>query len=362
MATTGDGHPPAAVPDRDRSPVAAASQADPLPHLNQTSSSQFACCAPGRTRGLIQGSGSLRPILLAGPTAAGKSEVALLLAEKLGGEIISVDSMQVYRGLDIGTAKPSPAERARVPHHLIDVADLTEPFDAAKFVRLATEAVAQIQSRGKVPILCGGTGLYFRAFLEGLGESPPAEAKLRAELEATPLADLLRELEQRDPATFARIDRQNPRRVIRAVEVIRLTGKPFSRQRADWNSTSSIQHLASSAIGLSRAPDELRRRIDARVDQMFTRGLVDETRRLLESGLAQNPTAMQAIGYRQAVEHLRGERSLAETIELVKSRTRKFAKRQMTWFRGQMRLDWIEIKPNASPDSVAALVKARCGA
>jgi tRNA dimethylallyltransferase len=127
------------------------------------------------------------PILIAGPTAVGKSEIAQRLAEQLGGEIISVDSMQVYRGLDIGTAKPSPAERARVPHHLIDICDLTESFDAAQFARLAHRAVAEIQSRGRVPILCGGTGLYFKAFLDGLGEAPSADAKLRAELEATPL-------------------------------------------------------------------------------------------------------------------------------------------------------------------------------
>src|SRR2546428_9681824 len=147
------------------------------------------------------------PILVAGPTAVGKSEVAVLLAEKVGGEIISVDSMQVYRGLDLGTAKPSPEQRARVPHHLIDVVEINEPFDAAQFVRLAPKAVAEIQSRGKMPILCGGTGLYFKAFLEGLGEAPPADAALRAELEATPLPRLLEELSERDRATYERIDR-----------------------------------------------------------------------------------------------------------------------------------------------------------
>jgi tRNA dimethylallyltransferase len=303
-----------------------------------------------------------RPILLAGPTAVGKSEVALRLAEKLGGEIISVDSMQVYRGLDLGTAKPSPAERARVPHHLIDAMELTDPFDAAKFAELAHRAVAETQSRGNVPILCGGTGLYFKAFLSGVGKAPPADSKLRAELDATPLADLLRELAERDPETHARIDRQNPRRVIRAVEVIRLTGRPFSQQRADWmRATRNTQH-ASPAIGLTRAPDDLRRRIDARVDQMFARGLVDETRRLLERGLAHNPTALQAIGYRQVVEHLRGERSLAETIELVKIRTRQFAKRQMTWFRGQMQLTWATVAANESAavaaERVLGLAKA----
>jgi tRNA dimethylallyltransferase len=294
------------------------------------------------------------PILLAGPTAVGKSEVALALAEKIGGEIISVDSMQVYRGLDLGTAKPSAAERKRIPHHLIDVVDVTEPFDAARFVALAHRAVVDIQSRGRVPILCGGTGLYFKAFLEGLGEAPPADAKLRAELEAIPLADLLRELEQRDPVTFARIDRKNLRRVIRAVEVIRITGKPYSEQRADWNPESRIPNPESRIIGLTRSAADLHARINARVDRMFAAGLVEETRRLLGRGLEQNQTAMQAIGYRQVVEHLRGEHSLNETIELVKTRTRQFAKRQLTWFRRQLDVEWTELKPDDLPDSIVA--------
>jgi len=292
------------------------------------------------------------PIFLAGPTAVGKSAVSLALAEAIGGEIISVDSMQVYRGLDIGTAKPTAAERARVPHHLIDVAELTQPFDAAKFVSLANLAVTEIQSHGRVPIFCGGTGLYFKAYLEGLGEAPPADPALRAELEAMPLVALLRELEQHDPATFAKIDRHNPRRVIRAVEVIRLTGKPFSQQRAEWK--SKVQSPESKVIfALTRSAEDLRVRINARVDEMFTRGLVDETRRLLERGLEQNKTAMQAIGYRQVVEHLRGERSLAETMELVKSKTRQFAKRQMTWFRKHADAQWIELAPT---DKINAIV------
>jgi tRNA dimethylallyltransferase len=332
------------------------------------------------------------PVFIAGPTAAGKSEIALRLAEHLGGEIISVDSMQVYRGLDIGTAKPSPAERARVPHHLVDVMDLDETFDAARFIILARKAVAEIQSRHHVPIFCGGTGLYFKAFVAGLGGAPPSDPKLRAELEAAPLAELLRELAERDPETCGKIDRQNPRRVIRAVEVIRLTGKPFSEQRARWGGTpgepsgaagmsdspgvsphqgeSTLGLLARRSgaetarppacfLGLRRSSSELRDRIDARVDDMFRRGLVAETEHLLKLGLADNKTALQALGYRQVVEHLQGKRSLAETVELVKIRTRQFAKRQMTWFRRQPGLEWIEIKPEHSPGSVAALVKAR---
>jgi tRNA dimethylallyltransferase len=292
------------------------------------------------------------PIFLAGPTAVGKSEIALLLAEKIGGEIISADSMQVYRGLDIGTAKPSPAERARVPHHLIDICDLTENFDAAQFIRLAQKAVEEIQSRNKIPIFCGGTGLYFKAFLSGLGEAPATNPELRAELEAASFESLLRELKERDAAAYEKIDKQNPRRVIRAVEVIRLTGKKFSEQRAEWKVGSSrcddrtAQRAVPTMFCFTRPPTDLHARINARVDAMFARGLVDETRGLLTRGLEQNKTAVQAIGYRQVVEHLRGERPLAETIELVKSRTRQFAKRQLTWFRRQLDPEWIELKPD----------------
>jgi tRNA dimethylallyltransferase len=297
------------------------------------------------------------PILLAGPTAVGKSEVALRLAEQLGGEIISFDSMQVYRGMDIGTAKPAPADRLRVPHHLIDVADVIEPFDAAKFAKLAHQAAREIQARGHGPILCGGTGLYFQAFLEGLGQAPPADPKMRAELEATPLVELLRELARRDPVTYEKIDRRNPRRVIRAVEAIRLSGQPFSAQRANWSPAARRAPFAARCFGLTRSIADLRARIDGRVEQMFQRGLVEETRQLLERGLGQNRTAMQAIGYRQVVEHLRGERSLPETIERVKIRTRQLAKRQMTWFRRRTDWNWIEL---ATTDEPAAVVKRIC--
>ncbi|MGO8836800.1 MAG: tRNA (adenosine(37)-N6)-dimethylallyltransferase MiaA [Limisphaerales bacterium] len=294
-----------------------------------------------------------RPVLLAGPTAAGKSEIALRLAEQLGGEIISADSMQVYRGLDVGTAKPSPADRARVPHHLVDILDLTESFDAAQFARRAHRAVAEIQSRGRAPVLCGGTGLYFRAFLEGLGEAPSADPNLRAELEAAPLEQLLEELRERDPVAYEKIDQQNPRRVIRAVEVIRLTGKPFSAQRARWETEARNPMPEARFFCLMRSSSDLQARINTRVDAMFARGLVEETRGLLRRGLEQNKTAMQAIGYRQVVEHLRGERSLTETIELVKIRTRQFAKRQLTWFRARKNVEWIELKPDESLEKCA---------
>jgi len=298
-------------------------------------------------------------VLLAGPTASGKSAVALALAEQVGGEIVSVDSMQVYRGLDVGTAKPSAEERARIPHHLIDVAELNESFTAARFVALAGEAIAAIQARGRLPVLCGGTGFYFNAWLNGLGSAPPPDPALRAELEALPLAALLDELARRDLATFDEIDLQNRRRVVRAVEVIRLTGRPFSQQRAAWPERAPA--LAGRSFGLSRSRDDLIRRINVRVDRMFADGLIEETKGLLVRGLEGNRTAMQAIGYRQVVEHLRGERSRLETVELVKIRTRQFAKRQATWFHGQLDLAWLEVEPSESPADTAARLAAMLG-
>ena len=281
---------------------------------------------------------SPRPILIAGPTAVGKSAVALELAELLNGEIISVDSMQVYRGLDIGTAKPSAAEQERVRHHLVDVVDLRESFAAAQFVSRARAAAQEIAARGRRPIFCGGTGLYFKAYLEGLGEAPPRDAQVRAELEARPLPELLEELRRTDPATHEAIDRQNPRRIVRALEVIRLTGRPFSAHRAVWK-----QESGPRLMWLTRPAGELTERIHQRVEEMFRRGLVAETESLLRQGLAENPTAMQALGYRQVAEHLRGKLGLAETIELVKIRTRQFAKRQRTWFQRQLRLEQVSL-------------------
>ncbi len=292
-----------------------------------------------------------RPILLAGPTASGKSAVALALAEAVGGEIVSVDSMQVYRGLDIGTAKPTAAERARLLHHLVDVVDLTEPFDAARFCDLGNAAIAEIQARGRIPILCGGTGMYFSAWLGGLGSAPAPDLVLRAELEAKPLPELLDELARLDFATFDDIDTQNRRRVVRAVEVIRLTGRPFSTQRAAWGDVPA--EVQGRCFGLIREREDLHRRINARVDDMFARGLVAETRALLERGLERNRTAMQAIGYRQVVEHLRGGRGLRETVELVKVKTRQFSKRQLTWFRGQLDLAWIDVPRDEAPARTA---------
>lgn len=293
----------------------------------------------------------MTPILLAGPTAVGKSAVALELARRLNGEIISVDSMQVYRGLDVGTAKPSLEERQEIPHHLIDVIGLEEAFDAARFVAHAHRLVGQIQERGHLPILCGGTGLYFNAWLNGLGAAPAPDPELRTQLEALPLAELLDELARKDLATFDQIDIENRRRVVRAVEVIRLTGKPFSSQRAHWPDRAPA--LAGRSFGLRRDRPDQHQRIADRVETMFRAGLIDETRRLASEGLTTNRTAQQAIGYRQVLEFLAGERGRLETIDLVKSRTRQLAKRQFTWFENQLDLDWIDVGSKESPGKTA---------
>ena len=282
-------------------------------------------------------------IYIAGPTAVGKSSIAVEIAQTLGGEIVSVDSMQVYRRMDKGTAKPTTTERASVPHHLIDIIEPSEAFDAARFV----ERVEEVLKRKKRVILCGGTGLYFKALLEGLGEAPGANERLRAEMEAMDSAALLAELEKKDPETFRKIDRQNRRRLVRAVEVIRLTGKPFSAQRAEWTGQAPPHFFL-----LQRAPEDLRQRIDTRVDQIFADGLVAETEALLPD-LQTNRTAQQALGYKQVIEHLRGERDLPATIALVKSRTWQYARRQQTWFRKMHGAITVEVSPSENPTVTA---------
>lgn len=282
-----------------------------------------------------------RPIFIAGPTAVGKSALAIELAKVLDGEIISVDSIQVYRGLDIGTAKPTARERQEIAHHLIDVVDLDRCFDVQQFVEHANLTRDQIVERGHLPIYCGGTGLYFRGILDGLDHFPPTDAPLRKELEELPLRLLVEELQNSDPEWYAQIDQNNPRRVIRAIEIIRLTGKTVSEQRTTWNEQSTRDR--PTLLVLDRSTETLRKRIDSRVDQMFAQGLVAETRALLDKGLRSNPSASQSLGYRQVLDFLDQQQSLDETIALVKTKTWQFAKRQRTWFRKQPKTRWIDL-------------------
>jgi len=288
---------------------------------------------------------------IGGPTACGKSEVALELAGMIDGEIVTVDSMQVYRGMDIGTAKPSLVERRRVPHHLIDVAGLGDGFSAGAFVDHSVPLIQSILGRSHVPILCGGSGLYFKALLEGLETSSPRNPMLRTQIESTPLPQLIAELATQAPELLESIDTRNERRVIRAVEQLRLGGAPTASSRARWKCKPSKP--LPGFFALWRGADDLRQRIDARVEAMMAKGLVDETRRLLDEGLEQNRTAMQAIGYRQIVEHLHGERSLEETIAIIKQRTWQFARRQRNWFERHLPARLMTVDPAQSVKQIA---------
>ena len=278
-------------------------------------------------------------IYITGATASGKSALAMRLANTLGGEIISVDSMQVYCGLNIGTAKPSAQEQNEIQHHLIDVAQLSEAFDAAQFVSLAQQALKLIWKRGRVPIFCGGTGLYFRALIEGLGESPPGDESLRDELAQMPIESLVTELRIKDPEAAKQVDLKNSRRLLRAIEVIRLTGRPYSEQRIGWN---NVDKAPQNLFCISREVDVLNQRIHKRVDEMFNQGLVEETQTLIKKGLRNNRNACQALGYRQVLDLLDGKLDLENVVHQVKTKTRQFAKRQRSWFRNQMKCNFLE--------------------
>jgi len=297
----------------------------------------------------------MQTIFLVGPTAVGKSAIAIELAERLGAdlsaegqpkvEIVSADSMQVYRGLDIGTAKPTTAERARVPHHLIDVCDVDEAFDVKQFVTLAQAAIAKC----KTALVVGGTGMYVRALRHGLFEGPSRDAALRERLETMSAAELFNELEHLDPQTAAHIDRRNPRRLIRALEVFHATGKPIGELQTQWRDAAGNDVV----FGLQRDRADLVARIERRIDEQIAAGWLDEVRRLLAVGLERNATAMQAAGYRELAAHLRGALTLAEAVTLIKARTRQLAKRQMTWFRREPGLRWVAVAADEPPSATA---------
>lgn len=274
---------------------------------------------------------------LVGPTASGKTGMALAIAPALGAEIVCVDSMTVYRGMDAGTAKPSSEERARVPHHLLDIADPGEPFSAAEFQRAARSAVAGIRARGRVPLLVGGSGLYLRAVADSL-EFPPTDPAVRASLEREDPAALAGRLARLDPVAAGFIDPRNLRRVIRALEVVELTGRPFSSFRSAWERYEP----SLVAAGLRVPPEVLAGRIERRAREMLDLGLLDEVRALLARGYRDALTAPQAIGYREGVAHLDGALTREEMLEEIVRSTRRLARRQMSWFRRDPRVRWFD--------------------
>ncbi len=282
-------------------------------------------------------------IVIVGPTAVGKTAISLELAERLDGEIVSADSRLFYRGMDIGTAKPTQEERLRVPHHLIDVADPCEIWSLALFQKAAAEAIAGIHARRHLPFLVGGTGQYIHAVTHGW--APPAanpDMHLRAELEARAKLEgyqaLFEELQELDPAAAGKIDPRNVRRTIRALEVIRLTGSKFSEQRRQVESPYGLL-----TIGLNRPRPELYVRVDARIESMFAAGLLDEVQHLIDSGCSPDQPTMSAIGYRECVGVLAGRSDVEQAKTDMRRRTRIFVRRQANWFKsGDPSIHWFD--------------------
>jgi tRNA dimethylallyltransferase len=290
-----------------------------------------------------------RVIAVVGPTAAGKSGLAVELARALGGEVINADSMQVYRGMDIGTAKLTPAERRGVPHHLLDVWDVRQPANVADYQRLARQAIADVTARGRVPILAGGSGLYVRGALEDLtfpGTDPDVRARLESDLARAGSAALHTRLAGLDPAAAAAILPSNGRRIVRALEVIELTGRPFTATLPDYTASPTGGDAASRSavqLGLRPARDELDRRIDTRVDQMWAAGFEDEVRRLEQAGLREGRTASRALGYQQMLRYLAGDWTSDQARQETARGTRRFARRQESWFRRDPRITWLDV-------------------
>jgi tRNA dimethylallyltransferase len=277
-------------------------------------------------------------IVIVGTTASGKSELGIRLARRLGGEVVSADSRQVYRGLDIGSGKVTPEERQSVPHHLLDVADVRQRFTVAEYQRLAFAAIDDIWARGKQPLLVGGSGLYVRAVVDNPAyPNVPPRLELRAELERTPLPQLVAQLEEVDPVTAGRIDRRNARRVVRALEVSLASGRPFSAQ-LDY-APSRVKALQ---LGLTWPREELRRRIRERLQARLGGGMVDETRDLLAAGVPPERLLELGLEYRFLTRCLLGELSYTDMARALENAIVQFAKRQMTWFARDPRIEWLE--------------------
>jgi tRNA dimethylallyltransferase len=300
-------------------------------------------------------------VAVVGATATGKSDLALELALTLGGEVVNADAMQLYRGMDVGTAKLAPAERRGVPHHLLDVLDVTQEASVAAYQRDARAALADVAARGGVPVLAGGSGLYVRAVLERL-EIPPTDAAVRARLEGELAAVGAGALHERlagvDPVAAANILPTNGRRVVRALEVVELTGRPFSATLPEPGAAPAVP---SVRLGLRLERPGLDARIDARVDRMWAAGLVAETRALAGRGLREGRTASRALGYAQVLRYLAGEWDEAEAQADTKAATRRFARRQETWFRRDRGIVWLPADATDLRERALSAVAAASG-
>ncbi len=292
---------------------------------------------------------------LAGPTASGKTDIALRLAERLGAEIIAMDSMSLYRDMDIGTAKPSREDRARVPHHLIDILEPHEEYTLADFVQEAERACCEILNRGRVPLFVGGTGLYLRGLLRGVFAAPPVDREFRLRLESLAKTEapeaLHRQLADIDPQAAARLHPNDVRRVVRALEIYHLTGRPASEQQLEQ--PLPIHERPQHVFWLSPPRGWLYQRINRRVQLMLDAGWIEEVRNLVERKKGLSRTAAQALGYQELIAHLAGELTLDAAIAQIQTRTRQFSKRQHTWFRNLEECRPIEITGTESASNVA---------
>jgi tRNA dimethylallyltransferase len=301
---------------------------------------------------------ALPPVVaLVGPTATGKTALAVALARRLGGEVVNADSMQLYRGMDIGTAKPDEAERAGVPHHLLDVWHVREPASVAEYRRLARAEVDRLRAAGTVPLLVGGSGLYVRAVLDELdfpGTDPDVRARLEAELAAVGAPALHDRLARVDPAAAAAVLPSNGRRIVRALEVVELTGGPFRASLPEPR-----PHYPAVVVGLDRAAAELDERVAQRVARMWARGFVDEVAALAADGLREGPTASRALGYAQVLAQLDGGLGPDEARERTVTATRRFVRRQRSWFRRDPATTWLDAARPDLVDAAAALVADR---
>jgi tRNA dimethylallyltransferase len=283
-------------------------------------------------------------VVIVGPTAAGKTALAIAIAERTGGEVISADSQQVYIGMDIGTGKASADERARVRHHVLDVIRPDQEMTAQRFIDLADAAIADLAARGRTAIVCGGTGLYVRALLLGLFDGPPAVPAIRealhAEAKATGVEALHARLAAVDPELAARTDRHDEKRIVRALEVFQATGITMSEHQRRHDHKNIEPRYAARVIGLAPARDELYRRIDARVDAMIAGGLVDEVNALRAAGYRPPMRSQQAIGYVEVHDHLDGTIPRERAVELIKRNSRRYARRQLSWYRPDQRIQW----------------------
>ncbi len=284
-------------------------------------------------------------VVITGPTATGKTALGVLLAERTSGEVVSADSMQIYRGMDIGTAKPSPEETRGVPHHMLDVADPSDDYSVSRYAKEAGACLEDILNRGKLPIIVGGTGLYIDALLMGTDFAPKGggtevRGELSAEYDALGGDAMLKKLAQVDPLSAARLHPNDKKRIVRALEVWRLTGKTITEHDAETK-TRPPEYSAVKIALTFKDREELYRRINLRVDKMFDLGLENEVRALLASGLSENSTAMQAIGYKETVSAIKGECTMAQAAENIKQASRRYAKRQLSWFRRYPEINWI---------------------